>query len=131
MPVVRNVNLTLYSLCFIKNCNLLKYLYLTLAIAFEVTGSSFINASAGFTQWMRTSIVVIAYLICFYFLSLTLKTMPLGVAYTIWGGLGTVLTAIVSVVIFKNKLDIPAIIGILLIVSGVFVMNFFSKSIEH
>lgn len=57
--------------------------------------------------------------------------MPLGVAYTIWGGLGTVLTAIVSVVIFKNKLDIPAIIGILLIVSGVFVMNFFSKSIEH
>jgi Membrane transporters of cations and cationic drugs len=57
--------------------------------------------------------------------------MPLGVAYAIRGGLGTVLTAIVSVVIFKNKLDIPAIIGILLIVSGVFVMNFFSKSIEH
>lgn len=109
----------------------MRYLYLTLAIAFEVVGSSFMKASEGFSKWMPSSIVIIAYLICFYFLSLALKTIPLGIAYAIWGGLGIVLTAIISVVIFKQKLDIPAIVGIVLIVSGVVVMNFFSKTTTH
>ena len=107
------------------------YLYLTLAIAFEVVGSSFMKASEGFSKWVPSSIVIIAYLTCFYFLSLALKTIPLGIAYAIWGGLGIVLTAIISVVIFKQKLDIPAIVGIVLIVSGVVVMNFFSKTTTH
>ena len=109
----------------------MRYLFLTLAIAFEVVGSSFMKASEGFSKWVPSSIVIIAYLTCFYFLSLALKTIPLGIAYAIWGGLGIVLTAIISVVIFKQKLDFPAIVGIVLIVSGVVVMNFFSKTTTH
>lgn len=109
----------------------MKYLFLSLAIVFEVIGSSFIKASDGFTKWFPTTIVAVAYLVCFYFLSLALKTIPLGIAYAIWGGMGIVLTAIISVLVFKQKLDIPAIIGIVLIVAGVIVMNFFSKSAVH
>ena len=109
----------------------MKYLFLTLAIIFEVVGSSFIKASDGFTKWFPTTIVAVAYLLCFYFLSLALKTIPLGIAYAIWGGMGIVLTAIISVLVFKQKLDIPAIIGIVLIVAGVIVMNFFSKTATH
>lgn len=109
----------------------MRYLFLSLAIAFEIVGTSFMNASDGFSKWLPSSVTIIAYLACFYFLSLTLKTIPLGIAYAIWGGLGIVITAIISVVIFKQKLDIPAIIGIVLIVSGVVVMNFFSKTITH
>lgn len=109
----------------------MKYLFLTLAIIFEVVGSSFINASEGFTKWFPTTIVAVAYFICFYFLSLALKTIPLGIAYAIWGGMGIVLTAIISVLVFKQKLDIPAIVGIVLIVAGVVVINFFSKTATH
>lgn len=107
------------------------YFYLALAIMFEVLGSSFIKASDGFTKWLPSAVVIVAYVTAFYFLSLVLKTIPLGIAYAIWGGLGIVLTAIISVVVFKNKLDIPAIIGIALIVAGVVVMNFFSKTTGH
>lgn len=106
----------------------MKYLFLGLAIIFEVVGSSFMKASEGFTKWLPSIVVIVAYLICFYFLSLALKTIPLGVAYAIWAGLGIVLTAMVSVFIFKQKLDSPAIIGILFIVIGVVIMNFFSKT---
>ncbi len=109
----------------------MRYLFLSLAIAFEVVGSSFMKASNGFSKWLPSSIVIIAYVTCFYFLSLALKTIPLGIAYAIWGGLGIVLTALISIVIFKQKLDIPAIIGIVLIVAGVVVMNFFSKTTTH
>ena len=106
----------------------MKYLFLGLAIIFEVVGSSFMKASEGFTKWLPSIVVVVAYLICFYFLSLALKSIPLGVAYAIWAGVGIVLTAMVSVFIFKQKLDFPAIIGILFIVIGVVIMNFFSKT---
>lgn len=109
----------------------MKYLYLSLAIVLEVIGSSFMKASNGFTKLIPSTIVIVAYITCFYFLSLALKSIPIGIAYAIWGGLGIVLTAIISVVIFKQKLDIPAIIGILLIVCGVVVMNFFSKTATH
>ena len=86
------------------------------------------RGSDGFTKWLPSAIVVASYIICFYFLSLALRTIPLGVAYAIWAGLGIVLTAAVSVLIFKQKLDLPAIIGITLIVFGVVIMNFFSKT---
>ncbi|GAA3973338.1 DMT family transporter [Mucilaginibacter dorajii] len=109
----------------------MKYLYLALAIISEVTGSSFLNASNQFSKPLPSVITVISYLACFYFLSVTLKYIPLGVAYAIWGGLGIVLTAIVSVVVFKSKMDLPAIMGILLIVSGVLVLNFLSKTNAH
>lgn len=109
----------------------MKYLYLALAIIFEVVGSSFIKTSDGFSKLIPTIIVAVAYMICFYFLAQALKYIPLGIAYAIWGGLGIVLTAAISVFVFKQKLDLPAIIGIMLIVSGVLVMNFLSKSISH
>ena len=106
----------------------MKYLYLALAIVLEVLGSSFMKASDGFSKLLPTTITIIAYIACFFFLSQALKSIPLGIAYAIWGGLGIVLTALISVIIFKQSLDLPAIIGIILIVAGVFVMNFFSKS---
>lgn len=89
------------------------------------------QASNGFSKTIPTVITIVAYFACFFFFSQALKSIPLGVAYAIWGGLGIVLTAIISVVIFKQTLDIPAIIGITLIVAGVIVMNFFSKSTLH
>ncbi|MCE7039604.1 multidrug efflux SMR transporter [Dyadobacter sp. CY312] len=106
----------------------MKYLFLGLAIVLEVIGSSFMKASDGFTKWLPSTIVIIAYITCFYFLSLALKTIPLGVAYAIWAGLGIVLTAAVSVIIFKQKMDLAGIIGIVFIVAGVVIMNFFSKT---
>ncbi|WP_333577769.1 DMT family transporter [Sphingobacterium sp.] len=109
----------------------MKYLFLSLAIALEVLGSSFMKASDGFSKLLPTAVTIIAYIACFFFLSQALKSIPLGVAYAVWGGLGIVLTAIISVVVFKQSLDIPAIIGIVLIVSGVVVMNFFSNSAAH
>ena len=109
----------------------MKYLFLALAIILEVIGSSFMKASNGFTKVIPASITIIAYIVCFFFLSQALKHIPLGIAYAIWGGLGIVLTAIISVVVFKQSLDLPAIIGIILIVSGVFVMSFFSKTATH
>lgn len=109
----------------------MKYLFLGLAIGLEVLGSSFMKASDGFTKTIPTVITIVAYIACFFFLSQALKTIPLGIAYAIWGGLGIVLTAVISVVVFKQSLDIPAVIGIILIVAGVIVMNFFSKSATY
>ena len=109
----------------------MKYLYLALSIVLEVLGSSFMKASDGFSKLLPTTITIIAYIACFFFFSQALKSIPLGIAYAIWGGLGIVLTALISVIIFKQSLDLPAIIGIILIVAGVFVMNFFSKSSTH
>lgn len=106
----------------------MKYVFLGLAIVFEVVGSSFMKSSDGFTKWLPSTVVVVAYITCFYFLSLALKTIPLGVAYAVWAGLGIVLTEAISVLVFKQKLDLPAVIGIIFIVIGVVIMNFFSKT---
>lgn len=102
----------------------MKYLYLSLAIVLEVMGSSFLNASNGFSKWLPTTIAIVSYTICFYFLSLAFKYIPLGIAYAVWAGMGIVLTALVSVYVFKQNLSLNAIIGILLILAGVFLMNF-------
>lgn len=106
----------------------MKYLFLALAIIFVVIGSSFMKASDGFSKFFPSVIVIAAYVVCFYFLSLALKTIPLGIAYAVWAGLGIVLTAAVSVFIFKQKLDLAAFVGIAFIVIGVVIMNFFSKT---
>ena len=108
----------------------MNYLFLALAILFEVMGSSFIKASDGFTKLVPSLVVVVAYSICFYFFSLALKSIPLGIAYALWGGIGIVLTAVISVVFFQQKLDLAAIIGIGFIVLGVFILHVFSKSIQ-
>lgn len=109
----------------------MKYLFLGLAICLEVLGSSFLAKSNGFTKLVPSIITVIAFSACFYFFSHALKSIPLGIAYAIWAGLGIVLTATVSVIIFKQKLDTPALLGMGLIVVGVLVINIFSKSATH
>ena len=109
----------------------MKYLFLALAIGLEVLGSSFLKASEGFAKWLPSTISIVAYVLCFYFFSLALKSIPLGIAYAIWAGLGIVFTAIISVVIFKQTLDLPAIIGMVFIIAGVIIINYFSKSVSH
>lgn len=126
-----SIRFLILYLCVLKINGVMQYLYLSLAIIFEVLGSSFIKASDGFTKLIPTLVVGVTYIICFYFLSLCLKTMPLGAAYAIWGGVGITLTAFVSVFILKQPIDLPAIVGIALIVGGVVVINFFSNTLSY
>ena len=107
------------------------YILLALAIVFEVTGSTFLVKSEGFTQLVPSILVVVFYVISFYLLSQVIKTIPLGVAYAIWGGVGIVLTALIGFLIFRQSLDLAALIGIALIIGGVIVMNIFSKTVGH
>ncbi|WP_108663407.1 DMT family transporter [Acuticoccus kandeliae] len=98
------------------------------AIVFEVAGTSFLQKSAQFTKPVPTAIMAVLYILSFYLLSVALKSLPLGIAYAIWGGLGIVLTAIISVVVFRQTLDVMAMVGIALIVAGVVVINVFSNA---
>jgi small multidrug resistance pump len=107
------------------------YLFLGAAIVTEVVGSSFLQKSAQFTKLGPTVISLVCFVGALFFLSQALREIPLGVAYAIWAGLGVVLTAIVGLVIFRQSLDIAAIAGIGLIVSGVVVMQLLSKSTGH
>lgn len=107
------------------------YLYLAIAIIAEVIGTTALKISEEFTKPIPSLIVVLGYGIAFYCLSLVLKTIPVGIAYAIWAGLGIVLIAMVGIVAFDQKLDLPAIVGMILIIAGVVVMNVFSKSVEH
>lgn len=104
---------------------------LAIAIVSEVVATSALRAAEGFTRVVPSVIVVIGYGIAFYCLSLTLKTIPVGVVYAIWSGLGIVLVSIVAYFLYNQKLDLPAIIGMGLIVAGVVVLNLFSKSAVH
>lgn len=110
---------------------LMKYLLLSIAIVAEVIATSALKASEGFTRLWPSVLVVLGYSIAFYCLSVTLKQIPLGIAYAIWSGLGIVLISIIGLVAFKQKLDTPAIIGLLFIIAGVIIVNVFSKSSVH
>lgn len=107
------------------------YLYLAIAIVAEVIATSALKESGEFTKIMPTVIVVVGYGVAFYFLSIVLKTIPVGIAYAIWSGLGIVLIALVGLVVFHQRLDFAAILGMLLILAGVIVINVFSKSAGH
>lgn len=111
--------------------NPISWLYLGVAIVAEVIGTSALKASDGFTRLWPSLMVVVGYACAFWLLALTLRSIPVGVAYAIWSGLGIVLIALVGVVLFEQKLDIPAMLGMGLIVSGVIVMSVFSKSAGH
>lgn len=107
------------------------YMYLAIAIISEVIGTLALKASDEFSNWMYSTICVVGYIVAFYFLSLVLRTIPVGIAYAIWAGMGIVLVASISVVVYKEIPDTPAIIGMVLIISGVVIMNVFSKSTVH
>lgn len=107
------------------------YVYLGISIIAEVIATSALKASDGFSKTWPSIVVVVGYGVAFHFLALTLKTIPIGVAYAIWAGAGVSLVAIVGWLLFGQKLDAPAIIGMALIVTGVVVMQAFSKSAGH
>ncbi len=107
------------------------YWYLAIAIVAEVIATTALKASDGFTHLLPSIVVIVGYGVAFYFLSLVLKSIPIGTAYAIWAGVGIVLIAIIGAVIYKQILDIPAIIGMVLIVSGVVIINVFSKTTSH
>jgi small multidrug resistance pump len=109
----------------------MKYVYLAIAIVAEIIATSALKQSLSFTKLWPSIIVVVGYAVAFYFLSLTLKYLPVGIAYAIWSGVGIVIISIVGVLLYKQKLDLPAIIGILLIIAGVVVINAFSKMSAH
>jgi len=104
------------------------WLFLGIAIVAEVIGTSALKASEGFTRPGPSIVVAIGYSVAFYFLSLSLRTIPVGVAYAVWSGLGIVLITCVAWVLFGQKLDAPALIGMALIIGGVVTMNVFSRS---
>ncbi|MBP0598231.1 QacE family quaternary ammonium compound efflux SMR transporter [Herbaspirillum sp. LeCh32-8] len=107
------------------------YLALGIAIVSEVIATSALRASDGFSRLWPSVIVVAGYGLAFFFLSVTLKSIPVGIAYAIWSGLGIVLISAVAWIAFGQKLDAPAIIGMGLIMAGVVVLNVFSKSSAH
>lgn len=107
------------------------YWYLAAAIVSEVIGTLALKASGEFTKIVPSAIVIIGYGTAFYFLSLVLKTIPVGIAYAIWSGMGIVLIASISAVVFKQIPDMPAIVGMCLIIMGVIVINVFSKTVPH
>lgn len=109
----------------------MSYVYLMIAIIGEVIATSALKASEQFTRLWPSVLVVAGYGCAFFFLSLVLQAIPVGIAYAIWSGLGIVLVAIAAAVIYGQVPDLPAILGMALITAGVVVMNVFSKTVSH
>jgi multidrug transporter EmrE-like cation transporter len=107
------------------------WLLLGTAIVAEVVGTSALKASEGFTRLVPSLVVVLGYAVAFYCLSLVLKTVPVGIAYAVWSGLGIVLITLVAFVVYRQTMDLPGLIGMGLIVAGVVVLNVFSKASVH
>ena len=107
------------------------YLFLFLAVVAETVGTSALQASQQFSRLWPSVLVVLSYAIAFYLLSLTLRTLPVGITYALWSGLGIVLISLIGWWVFGQNLDLPAIIGIALIIAGIVVIQLFSKSASH
>jgi multidrug transporter EmrE-like cation transporter len=105
-----------------------KWLVLGIAIVAETIATSALKSSEGFTKVWPSVIVLVGYAVAFYFLSLTLRTIPVGIAYAIWSGVGIVLITLAGWLVFGQKLDAPALIGMALIIAGVVIMNVFSSA---
>ncbi len=109
----------------------MQWIYLVIAVVAEVVGTAALKASDGFTHLLPSLTVVVGYGVAFYFLSLALRTMPVGIAYAIWSGLGVALITLIGWLVFDEVLDMAALAGLVLIVSGVLVLNVFSGSVAH
>ncbi|MBU2511095.1 multidrug efflux SMR transporter [bacterium] len=107
------------------------YLYLVIAIIAEVIATSLLKSTEEFTKPLLTVVVIVGYLISFYFLTLTLRVIPVSITYAAWTGLGVVLVSITAFFLYDQTLDLAAIIGITLIISGVVILNLFSKAVVH
>ncbi len=107
------------------------YLYLAIAIVGEVIGTSLLKATGEFTKLVPSVLVVVSYVASFYFMTLVLRTLPVGITYAIWAGVGIVLVAVIGAIVYKQIPDLAAIIGMGLIIAGVVVIHLFSKSTGH
>jgi small multidrug resistance pump len=107
------------------------YIYLAIAIIGEVIATSALKAANGFSETVPSILVVIGYGVAFYYLSLSLKTIPLGISYAIWSGVGVVAVSIIGWMYYKQALDIAALIGMAMILGGVLVIHLFSNSAAH
>jgi len=105
------------------------YLYLFVAIVAEIIATTALKATEGFTRVAPSIVVVLGYGVAFVCLSFTLRTLPVGIAYAVWSGVGMVLISALGWLIYKQSLDAPALFGIALIVAGVLVINLYSKTI--
>jgi small multidrug resistance pump len=109
----------------------MSYVYLAIAIIAEVIGTSALKASEEFTKLFPSIIVVLGYVVAFYFMTLTLRTIPVGITYAIWSGLGIVLVTIAGIFLYRQIPDTAAVIGMGFIILGVVIIHFFSKSVSH
>jgi len=106
------------------------YLYLAIAIIAEVTATSALKASEEFSRLLPSVVAIVGYCIAFYFMTLVLRTIPIGITYAIWSGLGIVLVAAVGALLYQQTPDLPALIGMALIIAGVAVMHLYSNTIH-
>ncbi len=111
--------------------NVQAWLYLSVAIVSEVIATSALKAADGFTRPLPSLVVVAGYATAFWFLSLTLRTMPVGIAYAVWSGVGIALIALIGWLVFGQTLDAPALLGLALIVAGVVVLSVYSRSVSQ
>lgn len=107
------------------------YLILAVAVLAETIGTTALQASQQFTRLWPSVLVVVAYAVSFYLLSMTLKVMPVGVVYALWSGFGIILIAIIGFAVFGQRLDFPAVIGLLMIIGGIAVIHLFSNATPH
>ena len=107
------------------------YLTLALAVLAETIGTTALQASQQFTRLWPSVLVVVAYGVSFWFMSLTLRVMPVGVVYALWSGLGILLIALIGFLVFNQRLDLPAVLGIGLILAGIVVIHLFSNTTPH
>lgn len=107
------------------------YLFLLIAIVAETVATSMLKSTEEFTRLWPSVGVIVGYVVAFYFLSLALRVLPVGVAYAIWSSVGIVLVSLVAFLVYKQRLDLPALLGMGLIIAGVVVINLFSKSVPH
>ncbi len=107
------------------------YIYLMIAICSEILATTMLKATEGFTKWLPSVIVVLGYACSFYFLSLSLKYVSVGIVYALWSGVGIIVVTILGYLVYGQKIDLPAAVGMGLIVVGVIVIQLFSQTIAE
>lgn len=109
----------------------MNYLYLAVAIMFEVAATTALKQSDGFTRLLPSLLTVAGYALAFYFLSLPLRVLPMGVVYAVWSGVGILLITVIGWVWFRQSLDLAALVGTGFILVGVMIVNLFSNTLTH
>ncbi|ATJ81284.1 ethidium bromide-methyl viologen resistance protein EmrE [Halomonas beimenensis] len=107
------------------------YLFMAVAIVAEVVATSSLKASQEFTRFWPSVVVVVGYGLAFYTLTLALRTLPVGIAYAFWAGLGIVLVTLIGILVYGERLDPPAVVGLAMIVGGVVIIQAFSQVSAH